>query len=273
MTYYFAGASTRALDEICLALQEAFGLPPFVRDTFDLSPFNPVSWEVFDYAPRVIKEVSRKELKQHPLVIGTYLTWDFGWRETNSCCIRVTKAHRGAAPEHWMHGFPTVANCQVAVSGLRDSPTTLTDRVSCALKAYVEHYATVPQVWTVDNELDIPFRYVRQTGGPGRFACFTLRLAPDLSYCPVQFKDELDYDRPRSMDFGGWSFAPHYAQGVREGVERFAHIYAQSGRPLAHVSVTLHDLICHEVDSHVRDFRDSAFEAMWQAFQQHGLAI
>jgi hypothetical protein len=233
MTAYYAARSSATLDAVCGALQQVLGRSEFCY--------------------------SRDERWRGQLGDPE---WEYAWSIEQPPRLLITRGEgrRGHPLAAQIPAIPQDSILQIVSTGEFPLDEALPD-LTRVLGADVVRYAETNDVWTVAEEFDQPIRHVNQTGG-NFFAMFTLRLAPSLDTPGVHFGSEKCEGE-----------AAYYVPAVEGGVQDFAFDWLRVGKPLGRMSVTVKELIYHEIDSRMSAYHRAARMAMTAAMERYGLCL
>lgn len=107
------------------------------------------------------------------------------------------------------------------------------------------------------------YRHVRQSGGPGQFACVTLALHPGERGTGLTFVDETT----------GGTLPKELVPGVEKGIRGAASRGVFAGYPVVDVAVRLTDGAFHAKDSSAAAFEIAGSLAFQQAVREAGLVL
>jgi elongation factor G len=134
---------------------------------------------------------------------------------------------------------------------------------------------------TLAKPIDLEYRYIKQTGGRGKYAVINMRFKPltkaQLEEWVAFQEEEGEKPDPNGLYFVdevvGGSVPREYIPSVEDGFRQATRKGAKYGFPCVDIEATLYDGKSHEVDSSQQTFELCAIECFREAQLRAGLVL
>lgn len=134
---------------------------------------------------------------------------------------------------------------------------------------------------TLAKPIDLEFRYIKQSGGRGKFAVIAMKFVPltkeQLSEWQATCEEDGDKPDPNGLyfvdDIVGGAVPREYIPSVEYGWREACKKGAKYGFPCVDIEASLYDGKAHEVDSSQQAFELAAVECFKEAQSRAGLVL
>jgi elongation factor G len=134
---------------------------------------------------------------------------------------------------------------------------------------------------TLAKEIELEYRYIKQTGGRGKYAVIAMRFKPltkeQLEQWAAFQEEEEEKPDPNGLyfvdDVVGGAVPREYIPSVEDGFRQATRKGAKYGFPCVDIEATLFDGKAHEVDSSQQTFELAAIECFREAQLRAGLVL